>query len=406
MQLDELIDKQTIESIAQKTNITAEVISRLQNRDFAELKKTQALGAISILEREFNIDLSPLRQECKTYFEDKDALENGVTALKPIAKDKRSYSRIASFLLLILLASGAWYFFTEYYEKKVELLDGQENKTLAGMKNTENETEGKIARTGEEVMAGEPVSKEAESKSETLKIADVADVKTAPEKSGAKEGGIASQAGSSDQAANRVSATVAPVAEEPKRAERSLEESLKEDLSELEEMAKSLEAEKNDSTTAETLESVEIAVADTKESLPESVAKEQNEDTAVPSESVAETRIETVATVDSAAPSEQNETETQVPVIVRESIILLPEKRMWFRLINLDTKKAREFKRRDRYTIDLREHDWLFATQNAQFSIIDGDMLEEYSGTGKLFFRFDQNGIHQLSEEEYRAAEK
>lgn len=389
MQLDELIEKQTAESIAKKTNITVEVISRLQNRDFATLKKTQALGAISILEREYNIDLSPLRQECKTYFEDKDVLKEGVTALKPIAGDKRTYSRILSLLLLILLASGAWYFFTEYYEKKVEPIGKDHGKTVAETESKEvksKEPESSISQTGEENLSTGSASGEG-----TLKIADVADIETASQKSEA-----VTQPESNEENRSAEATPPAPAVEEPGRAEASLEESLKEDLSELEEMAKSLEIEKNDSMIAPK-EGVAIAEAERieiekREPAAESIVAEQNDSGTVSSEN--------------AAPEQDETTAENTPIIVRESIMLLPEKRMWFRLTNLNTGKSRQFKRKDRYEIDLRENGWLFATENARFSIIDGEMLEEYSGKGKLFFRFDQNGVRQLSEEEYRAAQK
>ena len=77
---------------------------------------------------------------------------------------------------------------------------------------------------------------------------------------------------------------------------------------------------------------------------------------------------------------------------------------MLFQLVNLDTKKKLKFKRRDQYDIDLRKNGWLFSAENTVFAFIDNDIFEEYGGNGKIFFKLDQDGIHQLSEEEYEEA--
>ncbi|SFV53826.1 membrane protein [hydrothermal vent metagenome] len=90
----------------------------------------------------------------------------------------------------------------------------------------------------------------------------------------------------------------------------------------------------------------------------------------------------------------------------RKIITLIPNEYMWFRLIDLSNKKRRAYKRSTQYKIDMRENNWLFATENSSFSFKDNGKLYKYSDEGKLFYKLDQSGIHQLTEEQFRALEK
>jgi cytoskeletal protein RodZ len=370
MQLDELIDRYAIQGISERTNISENVIDKLHNREFAKLKKTQALGAISIIEREFQVDLSPLRQECKNYFGENEPPEIGLAVAQPANKEKRSYARALSILLLLLLASGAWYFFAEYYQQKVEPVEIQRSGGLAdNAVIDENDTLPEEEQKSEKTAKSEkPASSKAKSEEKSLKIADVSGVKT-PELT--------------DEARKQTPAK-AEASEPLKQEEHTLAESLKSELGEIEAMAQSLESEGAEASTQE------------------KPAEKQNAEQAAPA-TQPESATQEVGTQTVAEASESEEETAQPAKSVRKAIILLPERRMWFRLVDLNTKKSREYKRKDRYVIDLKGHNWLFATQNAAFSIIDGDTLTDYASKGKLFFRFDQNGVHQLSEAQYRA---
>jgi len=106
--------------------------------------------------------------------------------------------------------------------------------------------------------------------------------------------------------------------------------------------------------------------------------------------------------------SEANSTTNSVdPLdIKREKITILPQKTMWFQLINMDTKRLLKFKRKDQYDIIVKDHGWLFSTKNSTFAFIDNDIFEEYGGKGKIFFRLDKDGIHPLTQDEYNQLRK
>ncbi len=337
MQLDDLIEEQTIESIAKKTNVTEEVITKLFNQEFKTLNLPQSLGALSIIEREYGVDLNALRQECKAYFADYSTSESETVNLTPIKKEKRMLPRLLVFVFLGMLAYGAWYFFTGYYNQKILPLDPKSEKSLI---DTILHSKDTVAK----------------------------DVKQDTVIDGASHSDVPEVAVSDDDAADSADKSMAVQRTESNKSV-------------------------HDAAASETVEEKSIDLNQSTPTAASETAIEEQNDTA-PATDISET-------------PEANDSVEQAPAaIAHETMTLLPQELMWFRLIELDTKKRKAFKRKDRYEIDLREHDWLFATENAHFAIIDNDRLEEFSGEGKLFFRLDQEGIHQLSEDEYRALEK
>ena len=68
MQLNELIEEHTLPSISKQTRISTENLEYLLAGDWSRLPQVQALGFISILEREYRIDLAGMKKECKEYF--------------------------------------------------------------------------------------------------------------------------------------------------------------------------------------------------------------------------------------------------------------------------------------------------------------------------------------------------
>jgi hypothetical protein len=137
MVLNELIEKYSLNVVSKHTRIASEYLMALLERDCAKLKRVQAMGFISIIEREYGIDLSSLRKECQDYFEAKthneslgveDAAEISIFAAtedeKPspsrIAKAKERLknlnfkshlNKVAIGLGLIIVAYGSWNMF-------------------------------------------------------------------------------------------------------------------------------------------------------------------------------------------------------------------------------------------------------------------------------------------------------
>ncbi|MEA3419082.1 MAG: hypothetical protein U9Q90_06740 [Campylobacterota bacterium] len=326
MQLKDLLEEQSVASISKKTNLTVGIVEKLLSKDFKSLKKPQLLGALSIIEREYNVDLSALREECKDYFAENAPSDQGLTVLKPIRQERSYFPKILATVLLGLIAYGAWYLFSEYYHKKITPMDPPSVKSL-------NST----------ILQDEDTS--------------FIDVKTAAVK-------------------------------ERSAAESPAVQSIGAEAAE----------EKQPEISQNAMHAVEDRQAETDQS-----AMQEEEAAVVGSEKQGETML----TDEKIVSTEANSSEEDLTSLAsRETITLLPQGVMWFNLFHLDSKKRSYFKRKNKFDIDVKENEWLFATENAKFTFIDNGVITEFGGEGEFFFRLDSTGVHELSVNEYRTEEQ
>ncbi len=118
MQLNEVIEENSLATISKRTRISVENIERLVHCDFSSMKRVKALGFISILEREFHLELDTLKKECIEYFspypdEEFDAkLVVTVPESREYLAGSRYFSKILMLIVLFAIGYGAWYFYT------------------------------------------------------------------------------------------------------------------------------------------------------------------------------------------------------------------------------------------------------------------------------------------------------
>jgi len=115
---EELIQNKSAKEISKKTNLSVNVIQNLFNKKFESFSYPQAIGSISIIEREFDMELNSLKDECIKYFKE-HPVEDGVSVLKPIKEDKPLIPKILILTLLGVILYSGWYFFVEYYNKQI-----------------------------------------------------------------------------------------------------------------------------------------------------------------------------------------------------------------------------------------------------------------------------------------------
>jgi len=120
MHLDDLTEERSIASIQNKTNLAKDVIENIFAKKFSALNRTQALGAISIIEREFKLNLDPLKEECRQYFNLHSKDEGSIVIPIPSVEEGSILPKIIITLIIIALGYGGWYFFVEYYQKKID----------------------------------------------------------------------------------------------------------------------------------------------------------------------------------------------------------------------------------------------------------------------------------------------
>ncbi len=143
MQLNEILEENTIKGISQKTKISEENLENLLAANFDAIKKIKALGFISILEREYDADLSQLKEEALAYYS-QGKEDRSFTVVQPMDEEKRGKSKLFLLLVLALLAYASWYFFTQFDKKHlselIPFIDEQKiENSVAG--NEENKQE-------------------------------------------------------------------------------------------------------------------------------------------------------------------------------------------------------------------------------------------------------------------------
>ena len=99
----------------------------------------------------------------------------------------------------------------------------------------------------------------------------------------------------------------------------------------------------------------------------------------------------------------ENEAETvqEEVAIEKKDILILPFSRLWFGLIEMETKQRDHFSIDSPYKLDVTEKSWLIATSSAPFSLVDGDETKDFNDAKEHYFKIDKNGIESLTKSEY-----
>ena len=145
MLFNELIDKQGIEGVTSKTNISTVNLTYLVNEDFEKLNRVKALGFLLILEREYkDIEVAELREKIKAYYEEhKPEDDNVVMVATSSTTGGGNFSFFKWFVILALLGGG-YYLYTQgqldgliqKFEDKQDFFD--DNKALENNSSDED----------------------------------------------------------------------------------------------------------------------------------------------------------------------------------------------------------------------------------------------------------------------------
>jgi cytoskeletal protein RodZ len=129
MQLNEILEENSVQAISTKTNIAEDNIEALLAGDFDKLQKVKAMGFISIIEREYKADLSALKEQALSHYEQYNN-EQSITLGLPIMEEKKGKSKLFILFVLLLLGYAFWYLFTQFDKKQLtDLLPFMDEKT-------------------------------------------------------------------------------------------------------------------------------------------------------------------------------------------------------------------------------------------------------------------------------------
>ena len=281
MQLNEILEENSVKTISQKTKILESNIESLLAGKYDALQKTRALGFIAIIEREYNADLSRLREEALEYYGlNRD--QNSYGPRRYLDEEKKGKSKLLILVVFGLLIYASWYFLTQF-----------DKKNLSGL----------IPFIDEETIENFINSKEVE--------------------------------------------------------------------------------------TADTAAELNIVKVTTDDKEVETVAKKVKE---------AETDSSDVSALVASLVEEKSETEV---VNTLQTISIIPVNKLWFGMVNTDTKERKHFSIEQAYALDVSEKSWLVATSSAPFSVVQGEKTEDFSDAKEHYFKIDKNGIVILSKSEY-----
>ncbi len=145
MQLNEILEENTIKLISQRTKISEGNLENLLASNFDALKKIKTLGFISILEREYKADLSPLRDEALAYYSEHNE-DHTFSVGEPMEEEKKGKSKLFLVIVLALLGYASWYFFTQFDKKHLSgLLPFMDEKMMETTMIETDETKKEIA---------------------------------------------------------------------------------------------------------------------------------------------------------------------------------------------------------------------------------------------------------------------
>jgi hypothetical protein len=99
------------QKIHNDTHIAKEHIQEILHETFDSLNSVQFMGFISILEREYNIDLSELRQKGKNYYAEIEANLTQPHKVFVVTKKKKSNKSIFLILVTLIVAAFAYYLY-------------------------------------------------------------------------------------------------------------------------------------------------------------------------------------------------------------------------------------------------------------------------------------------------------
>lgn len=118
------------QKIYEKTHIAKRNLELLFAKQFDKLDKIQAIGFVSIIQREYKIDLSALKEEIIEYYDVKPIKTNIVQMeLEEVKKSKNS---LLIFLFIVVAIAALFYFYQEG-EKGLETLKEKSEKNSSEM---------------------------------------------------------------------------------------------------------------------------------------------------------------------------------------------------------------------------------------------------------------------------------
>ena len=372
MPLNDLIKDYSLTTISQKTNIPIGILEQLLNKEWEKLQGTKAKGFIRIIEREFDLDLSELKEEANEYYKThkKDEPQRPIDLVdaQTISNGSKVVTNIVALLAFLLVVYAVWFYFFKP-KSDLDIIEKESNssgmikesinsaKALVGMQDEtqkERPKQESITTQKDNSTKKEETTKESNS-IESKKFDITTDVKSSNE---------TTLVTNSEQNKTTTTLTLADKQKEENKTINSQVESLLEENS----TAKKESNEQNSSSTQN------------------SFKLEQNT-----------TQTENLAL---------NEQENNATAA--NTITIKPRaKTIWIGIYNLKTNKKIPKIVRGEFNYNADGAEVAIITGHSKFNIsTDNGESKKFTGKRKRYILVSKDGIKELTKSEYRALTK
>jgi len=366
----------SLQTIQEKTNITIENLEKIRDKEWSHFKKPQINGLLSIIEREFGVDLSDLREEANTYFKEHQDKEPDrpidLVDAATIGGGSGIMSNIITIVSLCAVGYAGWYYFVESKKQNI-IVDSNETvyEKKSGMFND-------TINSAKSILGNSNDKKEPSKKKEEINQEQVSQNRQVLDNS---------------------------------TKETAKEEVKKFDITTVKKEEVSSDKEDNESR-------VVISGNNTTDTKSENTETNNSESNSSKTKSEADTLLNELDTnVSSADSIEYNNTsdinssvstldDNTSKTIITEATFKVKSKRLWMGIYNLTKHKRVSETIKKPFTLNIGEDKFAIVTGHNAFEIVTDNGVKRFAKKGKVYFTIDKDGIKQLDRREYRKLTK
>jgi len=143
MQLNETLENSSARDISSKTQISKNNIEALLEGDFSKITKVKTMGFISIIEREYGINLSEFKKEALEFYSDKEE-DNGISLQYDVPEETKEKSGLFKFIVILMIIYAVWYAFNNIDREKLNNVLPYAEEKFNAMINSGKELTSKV----------------------------------------------------------------------------------------------------------------------------------------------------------------------------------------------------------------------------------------------------------------------
>jgi hypothetical protein len=402
MQLNELINNYSIQTVSQKTNIPLETLEKLNNKDWGKFRQVQAIGLLSVIEREFEVDLDEEKQECRAFFKEHEPKEANrpIDLVDAASRSGGGNSFVSIVLTLITLGAigyGVWF----YLNKNGMATSLNNNYQSVSESNDTNKTQIKNEEQKPKKQEQTPVTEKKEIKEPKNKKFDI--ISTQSEKNELKtDKNIDKLIEKIDHPNNekKEEKTETILVEKEQNKSRNLENT-------------AAENEKNNDSNETKFDIVsENKTQNNELKQTENLAVENNLSNNENNLSNNEDNLSLETKQDELENNKTNSSEltleqTQNKALIQSAAIKPKVKSLWVGIFNLDNKKRVSKIIKKEFALNLDNGKVAIVTGHSKFDIITSDGVKSFDGKGKRYLVVSkEEGVKEITKNEYKALTK